>query len=260
MVGVGNRSSPEHHQALAPVSSLGAMKTALCLHWLCLAVAGVGKQSSPSREVAPKARTDTPLAARCPQKAHFQPKPQSQPLHLCITAQSPQVGSRFLDLGIKQGNICLGAEEEEENRYYQKSLVSSALNSNKPALQRNREMSSPCPMPELIGGCWAWTAWRGAWEASQPHNRKEELGRRKNKGACKGDERTATAEGAIAWVGREGANWSPCPYAQMVSGGKALVASGKSQPYPCRREMSPGQGTPPPQPSPSARGPGGSYL
>lgn len=50
----------------------------------------------------------------------------------------------FLDLGIKQGDICLGAEEEEENRCCWKSLVSSALNSDK-ALQRKREMSSPRP-------------------------------------------------------------------------------------------------------------------
>jgi len=58
-------------------------------------------------------------------------------------AQSHQVGSRFLDLGVKQEGICLGAEEEEENRCYQKSLVSSALSSDKPALRSKREASSP---------------------------------------------------------------------------------------------------------------------
>lgn len=71
-------------------------------------------------------------------------------------------------------------------------------------------------------------AWRGAQEASQPQDRKGESGRRKNKGACKGDKGTATGEGAVAWVGREGANWSPFPCTQMVSGGKALVGRDSS--------------------------------
>lgn len=85
-------------------------------------------------------------------------------------------------------------------------------------------------MPQLVGGHWARAAWRRAWEASQPWDGKGELGRRKNKGLCKGDKGTATAEGAVAWVGREAANPSPCPCAQMVSAGKALVVGAKSQP------------------------------
>jgi len=81
-----------------------------------------------------------------------------------------------------------------------------------------------------VGGCWAGTAWRGAWEASRPWDGNRELGSRKNKGACEGDKGTAIGDGPVAWVGREGVDQPPCPCAQVVSGGKALVATGKSQP------------------------------
>lgn len=64
-------------------------------------------------------------------------------------------------------------------------------------------------------------AWRGTWEASRPWDGKGDLGRRKNKGACKCDKGTATGEVAVAQVGREGANRSPGPCAEMVSGGKS---------------------------------------